>query len=96
MSNVLATFRKGGKDDSLWAVIAWFGNQRRIAEVFPSHARALADRDWREQEVKAYAHLFRGSARPIPEYLVAPVKRSDLPNKWRPLPALGFLRGNFI
>ena len=37
-------------DDSLWAVIAWLGSQRRVAEVFPTRARALADRDWRERQ----------------------------------------------
>ena len=96
MVDVLADFQKARSDDSLWAVIAWMGTQRRIAEVFPSRARALADRDWREQEVKAYVHLLRGTCQPVPRYGIAPVRRSDLPRRWRPLPALGFLRGQFI
>jgi hypothetical protein len=27
---------------------------------------------------------------------VEPMRRADLPKTWRPLPALGFLRGQFI
>ena len=27
---------------------------------------------------------------------VAPITRAELPRKWTPLPALGFLRGQFI
>ncbi|MDQ2801506.1 MAG: hypothetical protein M3Y41_02020 [Pseudomonadota bacterium] len=79
-------------EDALWAVIAWLGPQRRIAEVFTSRARALADRDWREREVRAYASLLVGTRQPVPSYIVAPIKRSDLPRRWTPLPALGFLR----
>jgi hypothetical protein len=96
MADAPVSLRRSGSDDSLWAVIAWLGTQRRIAEVFPSRARALADRDWREQQVKAYLHLFRGTGQSVPHYGVLPVRRSDLPRKWRPLPALGFLRGHFI
>ncbi len=83
-------------EDTLWAVVAWLGPQRRVAEVFTSRARALADRDWREQEVHAYAHLLRGTQQPAPRYSVVPVRRSDLPRRWTPLPALGFLHGQFI
>jgi hypothetical protein len=83
-------------EDSLWAVIAWLGSQRRVAEVFPSRARALADRDWREREVQAYRTVLLGTTHPVPRYSVAPIRRSDLPKRWRPLPALGFLRGQFI
>lgn len=93
MADVLTAVPKAGNDDSLWGVIAWLGTQRRIAEVFPSRARALADQAWREQEMKAYIHLLRGTDQPVPRYSVAPVRRSDLPRRWRPLPALGFLRG---
>jgi hypothetical protein len=32
----------------------------------------------------------------VPHYSVAPIRRADLPRKWVPLPALGFLRGEFI
>ena len=93
---MVASLPKAGSDDSLWAVIAWVGKQRRVAEVFPSRARALADCNWREQEVKAYLHLLRGSGQPLPHYGVAPVRRSDLPRKWKPMPALGFLRGQLL
>ncbi len=96
MASVIPATRPGGSDDSLWAVIAWLGTQRRIAEVFPSRARALAEREWREREVMAYLHLLAANAQPVPQYSVAPVRRSDLPRKWRPLPALGFLRGQFV
>ena len=96
MAEPVAFVSKARSDDALWAVVAWLGTQRRIAEVFPSHARAMADRDWRDREVRAYLHLFNGSGQPIPRYSVAPVRRSDLPRRWRPLPALAFLRGQMF
>lgn len=83
-------------EDSLWAVVAWMGTRRRIAEVFPSRARALADCTWREAEVRAYVHLLRNTTQPMPHYAIAPVRRSDLPKTWKPMPALGFLQGQFI
>ena len=86
----------GGDDAQLWAVVAQVGRDTRIAEVFTSRARALADRDWREREVRAYAGLLRSSRQPAPRYSVVSVRRSDLPRRWTPLPALGFLRGQFI
>lgn len=84
------------RDDTLWAVIAQLGRTSRIAEVFPNRAAALADRQWREQQVTAYAAFLRTTRQPVPHYSVAPVRRADLPRQWRPLPALGFLRGQFI
>jgi hypothetical protein len=95
MAEILASIPKAGNDDSLWAVIAWLGKERRVAEIFPSRARALADCDWRERQVKAYIHLLRDTDQPVPLYGIAPVRRSDLPRRWKPLPALGFLRGQF-
>ncbi len=92
----LTSVPRAGGEDSLWAVIAWLGTQRRVAEVFPSRIRALADCDWRERQVRAYIHLLRDTGQPVPIYGVAPVRRSDLPRRWKPLPALGFLRGQFI
>jgi len=84
-----------GRDDTLWAVVASLGKTDRIAEVFPSRTAALADRQWREQQVRAYAAFLRGNTQPLPHYSVAPIRRADLPKAWRPLPALGFLRGCF-
>jgi hypothetical protein len=86
----------GQHDGQLWAVVAQVGRDSRIAEVFTSRALALADRDWREREVRAYAALLRSTRQPMPRYSVSPVRRSDLPRRWTPLPALGFLRGKFI
>ena len=84
------------RDDTLWAVVASVGRKSRVAEIFPSRERALADRAWREQQVRAYASLFQGCRQPPPQYSVAPVRREELPRQWTPLPALGFLRGQFI
>jgi hypothetical protein len=70
------------RDDTLWAVVASLGKTDRIADIYPNRTAALADRSWREQ--------------PVPRYSVAPIRRIDLPKSWRPLPALGFLRGQFI
>jgi hypothetical protein len=77
----------------LWAVVAWIGQQRRVAEVFPTRAKALADLDWRERQISAYATHLLGTQKPVPRYVVAPIRRSDLPRRWQPMPALGFLRG---
>jgi hypothetical protein len=46
--------------------------------------------------VSAYEDWLRRSSQPVPYYSVAPIRRADLPKKWSPLPALGFLRGQFI
>ena len=85
-----------GDDDTLWAVVATVGRRSRVAEVFRSRAQALDDRAWRDQQVKAYADWLLRAQQPVPHYSVTPIRRSDLPRKWTPLPALGFLRGRFI
>lgn len=84
------------RDDTLWAVIASTGRKSRVAEIFPSRERALADRAWREQQITAYSALLQSCRQPAPSYSVAPIKPADLPRAWKPLPALGFLRGQFI
>ena len=84
------------RDDTLWAVMASIGRATRVAEIFPSRERALADRAWREQQIRAYAALFQSCRQPAPCYSVAPIRREELPRAWKPLPALGFLRGQFI
>lgn len=84
------------RDDRLWAVVASIGRTSRVAEVFSSRLAALADLAWREQQVKAYAGFLRNSRQPTPSYTVKPIKRSDLPRAWRPLPALGFLHGKLL
>ncbi|WP_159993215.1 hypothetical protein [Roseomonas sp. 18066] len=83
------------REDRLWAVVAAIGRRTRIAEIYPSRAAADADRSWREQQIRAYAGFLRSSSMPMPSYSVAPIRRADLPRGWRPLPALGFLRGQF-
>ncbi len=84
------------RDDTLWAVMASLGRTNRIADIYADRNAALADRSWREQQVSAYSGFLRTSRQPVPSYSVAPIRRADLPKSWRPLPALGFLRGNFI
>jgi len=84
------------RDDTLWAVIASVGRTTRIAEIFSNRLAALADQAWREQQVRAYAAFLRTSRQPPPMYTVRPIRRADLPRAWRPLPALGFLHGQFI
>ncbi|WP_428396052.1 hypothetical protein [Lichenicoccus sp.] len=84
------------RKDRVWAVVACLGRSQRIAEIFPSRDAALADRAWREQQVRAYAHFLRTAAQPAPRYSVTPIRRSDLPRSWKPLPALGFLRGSRV
>jgi len=87
---------KPRRDDTLWAVVACIGKKTRVAEIFPSRERALADRAWREQQISAYSSLFLSCRQPAPLYSVAPIRPADLPRTWKPLPALGFLRGQFI
>lgn len=82
-------------DDSLWAVIAITERIVRIAEVFPGHAQALKDQIWREAQVRAYAGFLERTGQPAPRYTIRPIKRTDLPKRWKPLPALGFLHGNW-
>jgi hypothetical protein len=84
------------RDDTLWAVVASVGRTTRIAEIFSNRLAALADLAWREQQVLAYAAFLRTSRQPAPMYTVKPIRRADLPRAWRPLPALGFLHGQFI
>ncbi|MFL1462374.1 hypothetical protein ACI6QG_09240 [Roseococcus sp. DSY-14] len=89
------TLVKQGNEDRLWAVLAHLGKQTRVAEVYRSHAQALEDRDWRAREVRAYEDFLRRTRQEVPRYSVAPIRRSDLPRRWTPLPALGFLRGQW-
>lgn len=87
-------YRRGG-DDSLWAVIATMGRVVRIAEVFSGHAQALKDQMWREAQVRAYAGFLERTGQPAPRYSIRPIRRTDLPKRWKPLPALGFLHGTW-
>jgi len=96
MSEVVALDQARKRDDSLWAVIATAGRTERVAEIYASRDAALADRVWREQQVRAYAQFLRTLRQPVPRYSVAPIRRADLPRSWSPLPALGFLRGQFV
>ena len=84
------------RDDTIWAVVASLGKTERIADIYPNRTAALADRTWREQQVSAYASFLSGARQPVPRYSVTPIRRADLPKAWRPLPALGFLRGQFV
>jgi hypothetical protein len=84
------------RDDQLWAVVASIGRTSRVAAVFTSRLKALADQAWREQQVKDYANFLRSSRQPAPFYSVKPIRRADLPRSWRPLPALGFLQGKLM
>jgi hypothetical protein len=73
--------------------MASIGRESRVAEIFRSREEALRDCDWRMREVSAYAEFLRRTSQPVPQYSVAPIRRSDLPRRWQPLPALGFLHG---
>ena len=94
MSEVITLPRSA--EDTLWAVVASVGRTDRIADVYPNRIAALADRAWREQQVRAYASFLRSCKQAVPRYSIAPIRRADLPRSWTPLPALGFLRGQFI
>lgn len=85
-----------GDDDTVWAVVATAGRSSRVANIYRSRDDALADRSWRAQQVSAYEDWLRRSRQPVPHYSVAPIRRADLPKQWSPLPALGFLSGQFV
>jgi hypothetical protein len=84
------------REDTLWAVVASVGRTTRVAEIFSNRLAALADKTWREQQVRAYENFLRMSRQPPPSYEIRPIRRADLPRAWRPLPALGFLQGKFV
>ncbi len=92
MIEFLTEKRRSG-EDFLWAVVAIIGRVIRIAEIYPSRPAALADQAWREAQVRAYAGFLENAAQPYPRYAVKPIRRTDLPRRWKPLPALGFLNG---
>ncbi|MCC6717537.1 MAG: hypothetical protein IT555_06610 [Acetobacteraceae bacterium] len=94
MSEVISLPR--ARDDTMWAVIASVGRNSRVANIYASRAAALEDRSWREQQVDAHAGFLSSCRQPPPRYSVAPMRRADLPRGWKPLPALGFLRGQFF
>ncbi|CAH2599991.1 conserved protein of unknown function [Rhodovastum atsumiense] len=94
MNEVIRLVR--AQDDTIWAVVASVGKTTRVAEVFPTRGAALADRAWRESQVRAYAAFLESCRQAVPRYSVTPIRRTDLPRKWKPLPALGFLRGQFL
>jgi len=89
----LVSDNRNQPESSLWAVVAIIGRVIRIAEIYPSRPAALADQAWREAQVRAYASFLENAAQPTPRYAVKPIRRSDLPRRWKPLPALGFLNG---
>jgi hypothetical protein len=94
MSEVISLPR--ARDDTMWAVIASIGRNSRVANIYPSRAAALEDRAWREAQVAAHTGFLSTCRQPPPRYSVAPMRRADLPRGWKPLPALGFLRGQFV
>lgn len=94
MDLVAPEYRRGS-DDSLWAVVATIGRVVRIAEVFPAHAQALKDQIWREAQVRAYAGFLERTGQLAPRYTIRSIRRTDLPKRWKPLPALGFLHGDW-
>ncbi|MCQ9156279.1 hypothetical protein [Acidomonas methanolica] len=96
MSQIVSFTPRLPQLDVLWAVVARQGRQARIADIHASRSAAEADRDWRAGQVRAYLQFLIGERRPIPKYSVQQVRRSDLPRLWKPLPALGFLRGEFF
>jgi hypothetical protein len=89
-------FGHASSDSALWAVVAVIGKIIRIAEIYPNRNAALADQAWRESQVRAYAGFLDSTAQPLPRYAVKAIRRTDLPRRWKPLPALGFLRGQMF
>ena len=95
MGQILTLERAPSGSDVIWAVFSSIGRATRIAEIYPTRLAALADRNWRESQVAAYAGFLTSRQQRLPHYSVAPIRRADLPKNWRPLLALCFLRGQF-
>ena len=93
MSEIIAFRSPLPQSDVLWAVVVRQGRQTRIADVHATEGAAKADRSWRAQQVRAYTRFLIGEDRPLPAYTIRTIRRAELPRAWRPLPALGFLRG---
>lgn len=91
-----STVLKLRDDDTLWAVMASLGKRHRVAEVFRNREAAQRDMAWRAEQVRSYADFLRRQGQPVPNYTVTPIRRADLPRAWTPLPALGFLRGQWV
>ena len=96
MSEIIAFRPPLPQTDTLWAVIARQGRRTRIADVHATQEAARADLAWRMQQVVAYARFLIGEAQPLPAYTIRKIARAELPRSWRPLPALGFLRGRVV
>ncbi|GBQ13306.1 hypothetical protein [Swaminathania salitolerans] len=84
------------KSDRLWAVMAWQGRRSRIADIHASREAAQADCDWRSRQVREYRQFLATEEKAPLRYEICPIRRADLPRQWRPLPALGFLRGRMF
>jgi hypothetical protein len=92
----VAVLRPATGDDTLWAVVASVGRVSRVADIYHSRDAALADRNWRAQQVSAYAGFLQSARQPAPHYSVAPIRRADLPRR-KPSAGKGVhLRGRFI
>lgn len=87
--------RQSGKD-KIWAVVAMIGRRRRIASIHVSREAALADYQWRREQVTAYARFLAEARDPAPDYHIALIYKGELPKGWIPMPALGILHGRFI
>lgn len=96
MSQILAFRPQLPATDRLWAVIAWQGRCSRIADVHISQGAAQEDCIWRSRQVREYRQFLASEERPLLRYEVRLIRRADLPGSWRPLPALGFLRGQML
>lgn len=80
--------------ETLWAVIAWHGKSSRIANVHATHEAARADCEWRSRQVREYRQFLASEQKMPLRYDVRKIGRAELPRRWVPLPALGFLRGH--
>lgn len=79
--------------DRIWAVIAWHGQRSRIANVHLTQEAARADCDWRNRQVHEYRHFLVTEHKVSLRHDIRQIGRTELPRRWVPMPALGFLRG---
>ncbi|BCI68460.1 hypothetical protein [Acetobacter aceti] len=87
--------RQSGKD-KIWAVVAMIGRKRKVASIHTSRDAALADCQWRREQVTAYARFLAEARDPAPDYHITLIYKGELPKGWVPMPALGILHGRFI
>lgn len=91
MSKVIPFPNQQKSKNKIWAVAFFANGKRHIASIYYTWKQAATDCAWRQKEVRAYQQFLEKNNQVIPQYSIITIHASELPKKWRPIPALGFL-----